>query len=316
VDLRQAWETEAGDFTPWLAQPQNLKLLYEAIGLDELELEGQEQNVGPFRADIVCRNPSDNSLVIIENQLERTDHNHLGQLITYAAGLKAVTIVWIADRFTDEHRAALDWLNDITNESFNFFALEIELWRIDNSLAAPKFNVVSKPNQWTKSDKPPGGELTEVKRLQVDYWTEFKDYVEKHSKIINPTKPLPQHWMNIAIGRSNFKLVALVDSWDKKISAGLIIWGPDAKPFFYLLEEEKKRIEEEFGGELLWRELPNNKESQILLRMPDNDPVDREQWPKQHKQLCETLEAFHRVFAHRIRKLNAADYQPISDNAE
>ena len=101
-----------------------------------------EKYVGPFRADILCRNTDDDSLVLVENQVERTDHTHLGQLMTYAAGLETASIVWIAKAFTDEHRAALDWLNEITGENFNFFGLEIELWKIGDSAIAPKFNVV------------------------------------------------------------------------------------------------------------------------------------------------------------------------------
>src|SRR5689334_7653054 len=150
VDLRQAWSTESGQFTPWLAAEDNVRLLGEAIGID-LEVEAQEKEVGPFRADILCKDTATDSWVLIENQLERTDHVHLGQLLTYAAGLNSVTIVWIAQRFTDEHRAALDWLNEVTDERINFFGLEVELWRIGDSPVAPKFNVVSKPNAWTKS---------------------------------------------------------------------------------------------------------------------------------------------------------------------
>ena len=132
ADLREAWTSEAGEFTPWLAKEENLALLGDTIGL-ELELEALEKNVGAFRADILCKDTASNSWVLVENQLERTDHTHLGQLLTCAAGLKAVTIVWIADRFTEEHRAALDWLNEITDDRFNFFGLEIELWRIGGS---------------------------------------------------------------------------------------------------------------------------------------------------------------------------------------
>ena len=140
IDLREIWRTEAYDFTPWLAQSENIEILGDALGLD-LEVEAQERNVGPFRADILCKDLDDNSWVLIENQLERTDHNHLGQLLTYGAGLNTVTIIWIAEKFTDEHRAALDWLNDITDDSFNFFGLEVELWRIGESAPAPKFNI-------------------------------------------------------------------------------------------------------------------------------------------------------------------------------
>ena len=132
VDLREVWKSEPGDFRPWLADPGGLKLLGDAIGVD-LELEAQEKDVGPFRADILCKDIADNTWVLIENQLETTDHTHLGQLLTYAAGLDAVTIIWIAKRFADEHRATLDWLNEVTGKNINIFGLEVELWRIGNS---------------------------------------------------------------------------------------------------------------------------------------------------------------------------------------
>lgn len=150
VELRNIWQSEAWDFTPWLARKENLEILGETLGID-LELEAQERPVAPFRADILCKDIGTNRWVLIENQLERTDHVHLGQLLTYASGLEAVTIVWIAAQFTEEHRSTLDWLNRITDESFRFFGLEVELWKIADSPAAPKLNIVSKPNDWSQS---------------------------------------------------------------------------------------------------------------------------------------------------------------------
>ena len=116
VSLRDVWQKEDLDFTPWLAQEENIAILSETIGI-ELEVEGTEKDVGPFRADILCKDTVYGHWVLVENQLEKTDHTHLGQLLTYASGLNAVTIVWIAQRFTDEHRAALDWLNEITDDT-------------------------------------------------------------------------------------------------------------------------------------------------------------------------------------------------------
>src|SRR5438477_3647796 len=113
VDLRSIWTNEARDFTPWLATEENLKLLSEAIGM-ELTLETVERGVGPYSADIVCKDPACDAWVLIENQIEKTDHSHLGQLLTYTAGVNASTVVWISSRFTEEHRAALDWLNKYT----------------------------------------------------------------------------------------------------------------------------------------------------------------------------------------------------------
>ncbi len=137
-DLRRIWESEATHFTPWLAREDNLALLADTIGLD-LELEAQEKSVGPFRADILCRETANNSWVLIENQLDKTDHNHLGQLLTYAAGLNAATIVWIAKRFTDEHQATLEWLNEVTGDEINLFGLEIKLWREDKKIDPRKW---------------------------------------------------------------------------------------------------------------------------------------------------------------------------------
>jgi hypothetical protein len=150
VELRDIWASEAASFTPWLARSENIAILGETLNI-ELELEAQQRAVGPFRADLLCKDIDTDRWVLIENQLERTDHTHLGQLLTYASGLDAVTIIWIAARFTEEHRSTLDWLNKITNESFRFFGLEVELWRIGDSPAAPRFNIVSKPNEWSHS---------------------------------------------------------------------------------------------------------------------------------------------------------------------
>lgn len=174
VKLREAWSTEAQDFTPWLAREENLAILSETLEV-ELQPEAQEKSVGPFRADILCRNADDGGTwVLIENQLERTDHLHLGQLLTYAAGLNAVTICWIAASFTDEHRAALDWLNEITDERFHFFGLEVELWRIGDSEPAPKFNLVSKPNDWRRSviEIVDPDRTSPLRRQRYAFWTQ------------------------------------------------------------------------------------------------------------------------------------------------
>jgi hypothetical protein len=155
VPVREFWRHEASDFTPWLAREDNIALLSETVGL-ELMVEAQEKNVGPFRADILCKDSLANAWVLIENQLERTDHSHLGQLLTYAAGLQAATIIWVAERFTEEHRAALDWLNEITDERFNFFGIEIELWQIDSSPLAPNFKRSASPTTGPgRSRRPP-----------------------------------------------------------------------------------------------------------------------------------------------------------------
>ena len=131
VDVREIWDKEDTDFTPWLAKEENIERLGLALGID-LIVVAEEEEVGPFRADILCKDEATEDFVLIENQLEKTDHKHLGQLLTYATGLDAVTIVWIAKEFNDEHRATLDWLNKITDEKHNFFGVKIEILKIDD----------------------------------------------------------------------------------------------------------------------------------------------------------------------------------------
>jgi len=226
TDLREIWKSEAKDFTPWLAEEENLALLGDTIGLD-LELEATEKDVGPFRADILCKEPGTDHWVLVENQIERTDHTHLGQILTYAAGLNAVTIVWIAREFSDEHRAALDWLNEITGDDISFFGLEVELWRIGDSPIAPKFNLASKPNEWTKGgagSTTRASELTPVKQLQLEYWTAFRAYVSANAERVRATKPFPCHWMNFSIGRSYFYMYAFVDTRAPRIGLLVADW--------------------------------------------------------------------------------------------
>jgi len=305
VDLRQIWQTEGQDFTPWLAREENLEMLGEAIGI-ELELEAQEKDVGPFRADILCKNTEDDSLVLIENQIEKTDHRHLGQLLTYAAGLQSVTIVWVAAKFTEEHRAALDWLNERTDKEIRFFGLEIELWKIGNSPAAPKFNVISKPNNWSKTVSDAAKEIenqttSETKKLQYRYWIALVDYLEEVRSKLRPQTPSPKHWLTFTIGRSGFHLNALLNTRENKIGIELVITD-EGKAFYQLLLKDKEAIEKEMGCVLEWRENLEKTQSKIAL-FKSGDIANEKDRSSQQEWIKNTLEKFDSVFRQRIRNL-------------
>ncbi len=311
VELRDIWESEATDFTPWLAREENLILLGETLGLT-LELEAQEKNVGPFRADILCKDVSTDSWVLIENQLEKTDHTHLGQILTYAAGLKAVTIIWIASHFTDEHRATLDWLNDITEEKFSFIGVEVELWKISDSPVAPKFNVISKPNDWTREVSVAAkgieiGELTETKRLQLEFWTEFHDFMIQKDGAVRPAKPSPRHWMSFSVGRAGFSLSACLYRTESIISCDLYIKGPKAKQSFRQLEAQRAEIEKEIGEPLCWELNPSKQSSWIAIDLEGADLNDRSRWPEYYEWLHTELNKFHAAFSRRVRSLDDDD---------
>jgi len=309
LDLHRYWEREDTDFTPWLAAEENISLLGDAIGL-ELEVEAQEKEVGPFRADILCRNTADDTLVLIENQLERTDHGHLGQIFTYAAGLEAVTIVWIASRFTDEHRAALDWLNEITDDRFQFFGLEIELWQIGDSPMAPKFNLIAKPNEWSrtvKAGRTGQAGLNPSQKLRVEYWTSFGDYLREQNASIRPPKPGPGHWTGYGVGRSGAYLIAVFKLDEAVVHIELN--RSEHPAWFHLLHDQREAIEAELGFPLEWEERPEKKYSFIRVAQVF-DSKDRNTWPTIHQWMQEKLEAMRKVFRPRVKALDDSDWTP------
>jgi hypothetical protein len=304
VELRNYWKKEDRDFTPWLAQEENIQLLSETIGI-ELEVQSQEEGVGPFRADILCMDTANNHFVLIENQLEKTDHTHLGQLMTYAAGLDAVSIVWIAQKFTEEHRAALDWLNRITDSTFNFFGIEIELYKIGDSAMAPMFNLVSKPNDWSKSIKKSASSqnLTDTKLLQQHYFQSLKDYMEKNKSIVRMQNPLPQHWTNISIGKSNYTLSANVNSRENTLSIWLNIQVENASEAFdklYELGFERSMIE--ISDQIEWNRMEGRKMSAVMLKTT-GDFTDKNDWQRQFQWFKSNLEKFTQLFKPLIREL-------------
>lgn len=311
VDLRLVWPREESDFTPWLAVEENLTLLADTLGMS-LEFVARERAVGPFSADIVCRNPDDDTQVVVENQLEPTDHDHLGKLLTYAAHLEARVVVWIAKRFSDQHRAALDWLNEVSRSGTRFFGLEIELWQIGESPPAPKFNVIARPNDWT--GKPGPTDLTSTQRMQLGFWTGFADFVARNGGTVTKTHdPRPQGWLGIAgVGRTGFSLVAVMSTWTEagghELRAELQITGQDSDHYFDLLqkqqEEVRKKIEEKHGfdNELEWLNPPGQQKRTILWRFATNfnDPDLR---TRQHEWLLGRIEALHGIFAPRVQEL-------------
>jgi len=301
VDVKTVWENEASDFTPWLAQEDNLALLSETIGL-ELELQEQEKQVGRYRADLLCRDTTTDQWVLIENQLEKTNHRHLGQLLTYAAGLEAVTIVWIAQAFNDEHRAALDWLNEITDERFNFFGLEIESWRIGESEIAPKFNVFCKPNEWTKGGG--GGAVPdEDNATRLEFWKEFREFALKQEPRLKPRKATSKARLIFQTGRKGVSLhTRITQLKGGMLGVSLSIRGKHAKAYFEVFKAQQQEIETELRVPVDWVASHGQKIYQVRTQTPGKIE-DHDKWPQYRDWLLKTLVHFQRVFADRIAAL-------------
>ena len=279
VPLREAWKHEASDFTPWLAETDNLNALADALGISELVLVATEHWVGDFKLDILCTDGDEQ--VIIENQLEKTNHTHLGQIIAYAAGVGAKKVIWVAESFRPEHAAALQFLNDNTTDDLNFFAVEVELWKIGDSPLAPKFEVVVKPNEWAKAGREQAraaASTTPTKQLQQKFWLALVDHLTAKAPQIRPQKPRAQHWLNNSIGRAGFGLNPIANTRDERLGIELWITCPEAKQHYANLFAQKQDIEAKLDFDLDWQELPDAKAVRIASWYPDASIEDEQRW--------------------------------------
>lgn len=206
-DLRTVWPHEAQDFTPWLAKEENIEILSDAIGID-ISVDETESPVGSFSLDMLASEVGTDRKIIIENQLEDTNHDHLGKLITYASGKSADIIIWLVKHAREEHKAAIEWLNNHTDDEIGFFLCEIKLYKIGNSDTAVKFEVVEKPNGWQKVVKKEfSANSTEQKRY--DYWVAFLDYAFKNKEFssnFSRRSPSPRQWLTFALGSSTVSM--------------------------------------------------------------------------------------------------------------
>src|SRR5699024_3050068 len=241
-DLRTVWPHEALDFTPWLSQDDNIALLADAVGLD-ITVDETESSVGDFNVDIFASETGTDRKIIIENQLEDTNHDHLGKLITYASGKSADVIIWLVKHAREEHKAAIEWLNNHTDEKIGFFLCEIKLYRIGNSELAVKFEVIERPNDWTiEVKKNESANATQQQRY--DYCVAFQDYAFQNvmfSKNFNRRKPSLDHWMNFGIGSSACHIA--VSQIQKRNELDVELYINDDPDLYNSLLENKENIE-------------------------------------------------------------------------
>ena len=261
VDVRELWKHEQYDFSNWLAKESNIEYLNEILGLTLIEVD-KEINVGPYRCDIVATDETSGLKVIIENQLESPNHDHLGKIITYASGLDAKVIVWIVKEAKEEHRAAIEWLNNYTSSEIDFFLIEIHAYKIGDSNPAPKFEVVEKPNDFVKRSKnKDDGELNASQTERLIFWKQFNDRVALKGKPFNIRKPTTDHWYDIAIGTSAAKIA--VDLVNKENCIILELYIHSDKDLYDSLYEKKNEIEGETGLTFEWNRLDSKKACRI-----------------------------------------------------
>lgn len=282
-DLHTVWKHEERDFSRWLSKGENLALLSDALDLD-LQFEGKEVPVGGFSVDLLVTDANTGYKVIIENQLGVTNHDHLGKIITYAAGKEANILIWIVGKARDEHRQAVKWLNDKTDSEVGVFLIEMELWSIDGSKPAPKFNVVERPNSYAKEQKYEEN-LNITQKQQLDFWKGFREYASKKpefSYYFTFQKVTPKYWYNLSIGSSDAHIRLTFSVQNKEISVGVYIHNN--KSLAQAFEKQQSVLKNVIGGEFSRNE---GAKDIVFATFRKIDCDDTKKWEDYFQWFCE-----------------------------
>lgn len=299
IDLRDVWGNEATGFTRWLSEEENLTLLSNEVGV-EIKLIQTEANVGRFNVDILAEEESSGRKIIIENQLEDTNHDHLGKIITYASGYDAEIIIWIVRDYKEEHQNAIDWLNEHTDENISFFLIKVELWQIEDSKPAPKFDIIVSPNEWAKAIKTSStnNALTDTKLQQLEFWNKFKDYIQQNDTRIRLQTPRPQHWYNFSMGNSDAHIALMINSRENLFACEVYI--NRNKDLYNYLFEQRVNIEKEIGEKAEW--IDATVASRVVINKKVKDVFALDEADDHYKWLYEKVVLFQKVFGKFIRE--------------
>lgn len=262
IDVRNVWAHEQYDFSKWLSSDENITLLGDELGLSLTDIE-TEKFVGAYRCDIICKDEVTGKTVLIENQLEQTNHDHLGKIITYASGLDASVVVWIVTSVREEHASAIEWLNKNTTDDLAFYLVEVHAYKIGESLPAPMFKVIEQPNDFSKQAKTlaNAAKLNESQTKRLEFWNKFNDFLDTHGKPFNKRKASTQHWYSVAVGSSACHLS--IDLVNREHRIRISLWIPDNKELYDRLFENRQEIEDTAGIKFTWERLENQKASYI-----------------------------------------------------
>lgn len=299
VEARQVWAHEALDFTPWLLE--NVDVLSDLLGMD-LVLDVAEHPVGGFRLDLKGYDEATGEVVIVENQLGRSDHSHLGQIITYAAGTDPTPIVWVATGFSEEHRAAIDWLNQRTDQRTRVFGVVIRVVQIGNSVPAPNFELVAQPNDWEKEVKRAISTTSAVGSSASHRYRQFWEHILPRIKAVHPewtrANTSNQSWFNTSLGLSG--VVGSLAWSNGRLVSQVYFDSPAAhlnKARFEKLREQQAAFDRALGGTATWDEMAGRKGARIVLQSIYDDVTDTTQWPDMASWVIKTQADFRRALA-------------------
>lgn len=295
VDIREVWKHEQYDFSKWLASEENISELGDTLNLSLTDIQ-TEQFVGSYRCDIICKDDVTGKSVLIENQLEQTNHDHLGKIITYASGLNASVIVWIVAEAREEHASAIEWLNKHTDDDVAFFLIEIHAYRIGDSDPAPMFKIIEQPNDFARSVKAAvaKGELSEAQIKRQEFWTQFNEVLDSRGKPFNKRKATTDHWYSVGIGSS--RCYISIDLVNKQHKMRVGFWIPNDKSLFDSLLEHKNEIEQSIGQTLDWDRLEGKKACVISASIPGLNFNKQDNYPELMNKAIDMVLSFRDAF--------------------
>jgi len=300
VSLREIWPNEARDFTTWLAE--NLDFLGEALELS-LSLIEQEAAAGIFSADILAED-SDGNPVIIENQLERTDHDHLGKLITYLSNLDAKTAIWITSNPRPEHETAIHWLNETLPADVALYLVKLEAYHIGDSRPAPLLTVVAGPSPETKQIGGQKKELAQRHVLRLDFWRQLLDQAKEHTKLHSRISPSKQHWSGAGAGKAGLAFNYVIRMSDAQVELYIDQGEGEAnKRIFDRLFASKEKAEEAFGEPLEWQRLDDRRACRIRHRLHLGGLADRGRWPEIQEAMIDAMVRLEKALKPQIKRL-------------
>ncbi len=299
VDIREVWEHEQYDFSQWLSQSENIQQLGDTLSLSLTDVE-TEKFVGTYRCDIICKDEITGKNVLIENQLEPTNHDHLGKIITYASGLDAAVVIWIVKEAKEEHASAIEWLNKHTDETVSFFLIEIHAFTIGDSKPAPQFRIIEQPNDFAKMVKEvsKNTELNESQTCRLEFWNMFNDLIDERGKPFNKHKASTDHWYTVAVGSSKCHISIDLVNIENRIRISL--WIPDSKELFDKLSLEKEQIEKEADMQFDWDRIDDKKASKICTYINGLNFEKQDNYKDLMNKIIDYVIIFKKVFSKYI----------------
>lgn len=294
VNIRELWAHEQYNFSNWLSKNENIELLNDIVGLTLTDID-KEVYVGAYRCDLVAIDETTGIKVIIENQLEATNHDHLGKIITYASGLDANVVIWIVKEAREEHKSAIEWLNNNMAKEISFFLLEIHAYKIGDSLPAPKFEIIEEPNDFVKNTiSSKGDELTKIESERLNFWTEFNHLLAERGKPFPTRKATTNQWYDIALGTSEAHVsITLVN---QNGTIGIDIYINDNKDLFDELFAQKDEIETKLGFPMVWERLDEKKASKVKYSIPGFSFTKKENHPELMEELIDKVQIIRNIF--------------------